>query len=400
MGALHSNANGSFNTANGSQALVANTSGNNNIALGYQAGYNLTTGSSNIVIGNQGLATDTNIIRIGSGQTTAFIAGVITGNGGGLTGLDASQISSGSVADSRLSANIALLNNSQTFTGAKTFNNAANSFTGGGSGLTGLNASQLSSGSVADARLSANVPLLGSSQTFAGQNTFNGAVTLGNTLRLLDKPIYFRVGTDLAHGLGWFSSGTFAGANPDGPVLWGNGGGGLGTVSTSTNLVLIWTSNGRVGIERSPTANALEVSGNASKDVAGSWIANSDARIKTDIATVTNALDTLSQVRLVSFRYNDEYRATHPAVADRRYLNVLAQEFQKVFPEHVHGSGERLANGEEILQVDPWPLTIYSAAAVQELNRKVEQKETEIVELKARLERLEQLVIANNGGAK
>ncbi len=35
-----------------------------------------------------GLATDTNIIRIGSGQTQAFIAGVITGNGGGLTNVN------------------------------------------------------------------------------------------------------------------------------------------------------------------------------------------------------------------------------------------------------------------------------------------------------------------------
>ena len=43
-----------------------------------------------------GLATDTNIIRIGSGQTQAFIAGVITGNGGGLTNLNASQLTSGS----------------------------------------------------------------------------------------------------------------------------------------------------------------------------------------------------------------------------------------------------------------------------------------------------------------
>jgi outer membrane murein-binding lipoprotein Lpp len=37
-------------------------------------------------------------------------------------------------------------------------------------------------------------------------------------------------------------------------------------------------------------------------------------------------------------------------------------------------------------------------AAIQGLNQKLEQKETEITELKARLERLEQLVNAKNGG--
>jgi hypothetical protein len=73
--ALYNNTNGSYNTADGAFALLNNTTGSNNIALGHNAGLNITTGSGNIVIGNQGLATDTNIIRIGSGQTQTFIAG-------------------------------------------------------------------------------------------------------------------------------------------------------------------------------------------------------------------------------------------------------------------------------------------------------------------------------------
>ena len=40
--ALYSNTNGSYNTADGDQALFFNTSGTNNIALGYQAGYNIS----------------------------------------------------------------------------------------------------------------------------------------------------------------------------------------------------------------------------------------------------------------------------------------------------------------------------------------------------------------------
>ena len=83
---------GSDNTANGSQALLDNTSGSNNIAVGYQAGYWITTGSSNIDIGNPGTAIDNNIIRIGSGQSQTFIAGVINGNGAGLGGLNASAL--------------------------------------------------------------------------------------------------------------------------------------------------------------------------------------------------------------------------------------------------------------------------------------------------------------------
>ena len=71
------NESGSYNTADGSHALCLNTSGSYNIALGYQAGYNIFSGSYNIDIGNPGLATDTNIIRIGNGQTQTFVAGTL-----------------------------------------------------------------------------------------------------------------------------------------------------------------------------------------------------------------------------------------------------------------------------------------------------------------------------------
>jgi hypothetical protein len=129
----------------------------------------------------------------------------------------------------------------------------------------------------------------------------------------------------------------------------------------------VFTAN--LGIKRTPAANTLEVEGNASKSTAGSWLSNSDRRIKTEVQPVTGALEKLNQVRLVEFRYTDEYRAAHPGIEDKRYLNVIAQEFAKAFPEHVKSSGEKLPDGSPILQVDTWPLTIYSAAAVQELHR-------------------------------
>jgi hypothetical protein len=103
-GALFFNTNGSYNTADGVAALQDNTSGSNNIALGYQAGNNITTGSSNIDIGNQGFSTDTNIIRIGSGQSQTFIAGVINGNGGGLTNLNVSAAQLTSIGNTNIGA--------------------------------------------------------------------------------------------------------------------------------------------------------------------------------------------------------------------------------------------------------------------------------------------------------
>src|SRR4029077_828138 len=105
-----------------------------------------------------------------------------SGNGTNLSNLNAGNISSGTVADARLSTNGALLNNTQTFTGAKTFNNAGNSFlgthSGNGTGLTSLNASNLTIGTVSDARLSANVTLLNVAQTNAADKTFANSAQL------------------------------------------------------------------------------------------------------------------------------------------------------------------------------------------------------------------------------
>ena len=164
------------------------------------------------------------------------------------------------------------------------------------------------------------------------------------------------------------------------------------------NRLFVDGVNGWMGIGRQATANALEVEGSASKTTAGSWLANSDARIKTDIRTVVHALDTLDRVRLVDFRYSDDYRRRHPEIGDRRYLNVIAQEFRQVFPDAVKSSGEKLPNGDEILQVDTYPLTIYSAAAVQELHRmllerdrQLAQQATEISDLAKRVAQLESL---------
>ena len=119
MEALYSNTNGAYNTAFGADALFSNTSGSDNIALGYHAGY-AVTGSYNIDIGNLGLSSDNNLIRIGSGQTQTFIAGVINGNGGGLTNLNAAGLT-GTVPAADFSG---LYNN------ALTLNNAGNNFSG------------------------------------------------------------------------------------------------------------------------------------------------------------------------------------------------------------------------------------------------------------------------------
>lgn len=71
-------------------------------------------------------------------------AGGFSGNGAGVTALNAANLTAGTLNDARLSTNVALLNASQTFTGLNLFNNPSNLFSGffsgDGSGLTNLDA--------------------------------------------------------------------------------------------------------------------------------------------------------------------------------------------------------------------------------------------------------------------
>lgn len=66
IAALASNESGNGNTAVGSYALNGATS-SNNIALGTDAGIQIRAGGNNIMIGNDGVAADSNTIRLGNG---------------------------------------------------------------------------------------------------------------------------------------------------------------------------------------------------------------------------------------------------------------------------------------------------------------------------------------------
>jgi hypothetical protein len=133
-------------------------------------------------------------------------------SGVNLTNLDASNISLGTLSDSRLSANVALLNVAQTFTSYPLFKNSVNSanafriqdssanplvvvdttsdtvtingLAGSGANLTNLNGSNIASGTVADARLSGNVALLNGTgpQTFTGNDKFTGTLLSANAV--------------------------------------------------------------------------------------------------------------------------------------------------------------------------------------------------------------------------
>ena len=77
--ALFDNTTGGVNTAVGDRALQSNVSGDGNIALGEGAGFNLTTGDNNIDIGSEGIAGESNTIRVGDSSihSLVYLAGIV-----------------------------------------------------------------------------------------------------------------------------------------------------------------------------------------------------------------------------------------------------------------------------------------------------------------------------------
>ncbi len=367
-----------------------------------------------------------------------------TGSGSGLTALNASALSSGTVPGARIpdldagkittgtlaAARIPSLDASKVSTG--TFTAAQ---------IPNLDGAKITTGTLADARLSANMARLDGSPVFTSD------------VRLGDHDLFLRGGTDSNHGLGWFGGGgrTFAGATVDGPVLYGFLGGALGSTKNSAKIALSWNDSADVRLggdltitnslsvsspagsraasftgtrtgdfnaavvhventQTGPTAapalrvvarggdaeGALSVTANAGPiarfgnfatwvaklDNSGnfsatSFITLSDRNQKAGFAPVDvdSVLAKVALLPLMTWHYTNDAAATP-------HLGPMAQDFHAAF-----GLG---GDDKTIATVDADGVAL---AAIQGLHRKVEVLSVENAELRARLERLEALLL-------
>ena len=135
-----------------------------------------------------------------SGAVTSLTG--YSGNGASLTSLNASQLTAGTLADARLSTNVALLNGTNSFTGTNNFAGVVNAtnlnniikgtFTGSGAGLSGLNANNLASGTVPLGLLPTVLVTNGASGvSISGNFSGNGAGVTNVGLGTLNTPGIF-----------------------------------------------------------------------------------------------------------------------------------------------------------------------------------------------------------------
>ena len=156
--------------------------------------------------------------------------------------------------------------------------------------------------------------------------------------------------------------------------------------NNTTNNAFNILKNGRIGVGRIPSTNIFEVEGEASKSTAGDWLANSDARLKTNIHTFSEeeALSKLLSMRGVTYEWHDEVTGTKRPEGTQ--YGFIAQELMTIFPENVT---------KDNLGYYQTPYGTYDALYVQSikaLNSKIESLEAENKELKEQIQTIYSLL--------
>jgi hypothetical protein len=121
-------------------------------------------------INSSGIVTATSLVSSGTIQASSTITGnSFSGNGASLTSLNASNISSGTLNNARLPSAISITGNltAATITGT--------TFSGNGASLTSLNASNISSGTLSNSRLPSDISITGALS--AGSASITGALS-------------------------------------------------------------------------------------------------------------------------------------------------------------------------------------------------------------------------------
>jgi len=180
-----------------------------------------------------------------------------------------------------------------------------------------------------------------SSNAFYGENSGNKTDTGGSNTFIGSSSGKFNVTGNNNTYLGWATGLLATGSNN---VFLGSE---AGRNETGSNLLyiensgsafpLIWGdfAANRVGVNRVAATNTLEVGGDASKSSSGSWLANSDSRLKKNIIALDGQtmIEKLISMKGVSFEWDDD--KTGIDRPEGIQIGFIAQDLEKVWPENV-----------------------------------------------------------------
>jgi hypothetical protein len=145
-------------------------------------------------------------------------------------------------------------------------------------------------------------------------------------------------------------------------------------LSTNDNCMIVnrtGTDGGSIEFRKSGTVvGGISVNGSST-----AYNTSSDYRLKENIASVTGALNTVSALKPVDYTWK---------IDGTKSQGFIAHELQEVCPQAVTGEKDAVNNEgkPEYQSVDPSKIVALLAAAIQELNAKVDAQAIEIAALK------------------
>jgi hypothetical protein len=400
---------GYFNTVSGWAAVIAGGESNRatgaySMAAGYHANAlqdgtfvwaDFTPGNFSSTRTNQFLIRAQNGVGINTNnpQSALHVNGVVTasgfaGDGSSLVGLNASQLTTGTLPGGDLAG---------TYSNPLTFNNPANSFTGNGAGLANVNAATL--GGLASSSFWSTT---GNAGTTPGANFIGTTdnqrllirgsfVGIGRT-STISPAEYFGIDAPASSNNygGMYISATNVNAKPfygyslvGGQSAWHYLDGADSykwKLNVGGNDRIVVTPAGNVGIGNTGPTNLLMV--NFARCDGSTWINASDRNLKDNFIPIsaTEILAKVVQLPIAQWNYKSDANTAH--------LGPVAQDFRAAF-----GLG---ADDKSIATVDEGGVAL---AAIQGLNQKLEDqsealkiKDARIHALESRLADLEKIV--------
>jgi hypothetical protein len=137
-------------------------------------------------------------------------------------------------------------------------------------------------------------------------------------------------------------------------------------------------SDGKVGIGTVMPQYTLDVAG----VIRANNVSPSDARLKTEIAPLSEALDTVLALRGVTYRWDREgFPEKH--LPEGRQIGLIAQEVEKVLPEVVSTDGQGLKS------LSYQSLVPVLVEALKEQQKEIAEKDARLADQGRRIEQLE-----------
>ena len=176
-----------------------------------------------------------------------------------------------------------------------------------------------------------------------------------------------------------------AGFELDGAVLrigdrWSSYGDGALAFHTAGSERVKIDTNGRVGIGISSPSYKLDVNGT----IRGDNVSPSDARWKTNVTTLENALEKVTDLRGVRYEWTD----TSKGIGDQ--IGLIAQEVEEVFPEAVSTDNQGYKSVAYSKLVSPLIEAVKTLKAENDrLKQDNEEIRDQLAEIKSMLEKLQ-----------